>query len=40
MAGSKESSDVSPNNISEPTWEALPAEEQLELEEHREQLIK
>jgi hypothetical protein len=40
MSGSKDSSDVSPSNIIEPTWETLPAEEQLEFEEHLEQLIK
>jgi hypothetical protein len=40
MAGSNDSSDVSPNNIIEPTWETLSAEEQLEFEEHQEQLIK
>jgi hypothetical protein len=40
MAGSKDSSDVSPSNIIEPTWETLPVKEQLEFEEHQEQLIK
>jgi hypothetical protein len=40
MPGSKDSSDVSPSNIIEPTYETLPAEEQLEFEEHQEQLIK
>jgi hypothetical protein len=40
MVGSKDSYVVSPNNIIEPTWETLPAEEQLEFEEHNEQLIK
>jgi hypothetical protein len=40
MASSKDSSDVSPNNIIEPTWKTLSAEEQLEFEEHKEQLIK
>jgi hypothetical protein len=40
MAGSKDSSYVSPSNIIEPTWETLQAKEQLEFEEHREQLIK
>jgi hypothetical protein len=39
-ADSKDSSDVSYSNIIEPTWETLPAEELLEFEEHREQLIK
>jgi hypothetical protein len=29
MAGSRDSSDVSPSNIIEPTWETLPADEQL-----------
>jgi hypothetical protein len=40
MAGSRDNSDVSPNNIIEPTWETLPAEEQLQFEEHKEQLIQ
>jgi hypothetical protein len=40
MAGSKDSSDVSSSNTIEPTWETLPAKEQLEVEEHQEQLIK
>jgi hypothetical protein len=40
MVGSKDSSDVSPNNIIEPTMETLPAEDQQEFEEHKEQLIK
>jgi hypothetical protein len=40
MADSKDSSDVSPRNIIEPTWETLLAEEQLEFEEHQEQLTK
>jgi hypothetical protein len=40
LAGSKDSSDVSTSNIIEPTWETLPAEEQLEFEEHQKQLIK
>jgi hypothetical protein len=39
MAGSKDSSEVSTSNI-KPTWETLPAEEQLLFEEHQEQLIK
>jgi hypothetical protein len=39
MAGSKDSFDVSPTNIIESTRETLPAEEQLEFEEHQEQLI-
>jgi hypothetical protein len=40
MAGSRDSSDVSPSNIIEPTWETLPADEQLQFEEHKEQLIQ
>jgi hypothetical protein len=36
MAGSRDNSDVSPNNIIEPTWETLSAEEQLQFEEHKE----
>jgi hypothetical protein len=40
MAGSRDSSDISPNNIIEPTWETLPADEQLQFEEHKEQLIQ
>jgi protease II len=40
MVGSKDSSDISTSNIIEPTWETLSAEEQLEFEEHQEQLIK
>jgi hypothetical protein len=40
MAGSKDGSEVSTSNIIEPTWETLSAEEQLEFEEHQEQLIK
>jgi hypothetical protein len=40
MFGSKDSSDVSPSNIIEPTWETLMIEEQLEFEEHQEKLIK
>ena len=40
MVGSKDSSDVSPSNIIEPTCETLLAEEQLEFELHQEQLIK
>jgi hypothetical protein len=27
MAGSRDSSDISPSNIIEPTWETLPADE-------------
>jgi hypothetical protein len=40
MASSKEISDVSLSNIIGPTWETLPAGEQLEFEEHKEHLIK
>jgi hypothetical protein len=39
MTGSRDNSDVSPSNIIEPTWKTLPAEEQLQFEEHKEQLI-
>ena len=40
MTGSRDSSEVSPSNIIEPTWETLPADEQLQFEEHKEQLIQ
>jgi hypothetical protein len=40
MAGSKDSSEVSTSNIITPTWETLPAEEQLQFEEHKEQMIQ
>jgi hypothetical protein len=40
MAGSRDSSEVSPGNIIEPTWETLSADEQLQFEEHKEQLIQ
>jgi hypothetical protein len=40
MAGSRDSSDVSPSNIIEPTWETLPADEQLQFEEHKERMIQ
>jgi hypothetical protein len=40
MAGSRDSSEVSPSNIIEPTWKTLPADEQLQFEEHKEQLIQ
>jgi hypothetical protein len=40
LAGSRDSSEVSPSNIIEPTWETLPANEQLQFEEHKEQLIQ
>jgi hypothetical protein len=40
MAGSRDNSNVSPSNIIEPTWETLPADEQVQFEEHKEQLIQ
>jgi hypothetical protein len=40
MASSRDNSDVSPSNIIEPTWETLPADEQLQFEEHMVQLIQ
>jgi hypothetical protein len=40
MAGSRDSSDISPSNIIEPTWDTLPADEQLQFEEHKEQMIQ
>jgi hypothetical protein len=40
MAGSRDSSEVSPSNIIEPTWETLPTDEQLQFEEHKEQMIQ
>jgi hypothetical protein len=40
MAGSKDSSDVSNSNIIKPTWETLPAKEQLYFQEHKEHLIQ
>jgi hypothetical protein len=40
MVGSRDTSDVSPSNIIEPTWETLPAEEQLHFEKHKERLIQ
>jgi hypothetical protein len=40
MAGSKDSSEVSTNNIIKLTWKTLPAEEQLLFEERQEQLIQ
>jgi hypothetical protein len=40
MVGSRDSSEVSPSNIIEPTWETLLADEQLQFEEHKEQLIQ
>jgi hypothetical protein len=36
----KDSSDISPSNIIEPTWDTLPADEQLQFEEHKEQMIQ
>jgi hypothetical protein len=38
MAGSK--GNISTGNIIEPTWETLTADEQLQFEEHKEQLIQ
>ena len=40
MAGSRDSSEVSPSNIIEPTWDTLSADEQLQFEEHKEQMIQ
>jgi hypothetical protein len=40
MVGSMDSSNFSPSNIIEPTWETLPADKQLQFEEHKEQLIQ
>jgi hypothetical protein len=40
MAGSRDSSDISTSNIIEPTWDTLPADEQLQFEEHKEQMIQ
>jgi hypothetical protein len=40
MVGSRDSSDISPSNIIEPTWETLSADEQLQFEEHKEQMIQ
>jgi hypothetical protein len=40
MAGSRDSSEVSPSNIIEPTWETLSADKQLQFEEHKEQMIQ
>jgi hypothetical protein len=40
MAGSRDSSDISHSNIIESTWETLPADEQLQFEEHKEELIQ
>jgi hypothetical protein len=40
MASSRDSSEVSPGNIIEPTWETLSTDEQLQFEEHKEQPIQ
>jgi hypothetical protein len=40
MAASRDNSNVSPSNIIEPTWETLSVDEQLQFEEHKEQLIQ
>ena len=40
MVGLRDSSEVSPNNIIELTWETLSANEQLQFEEHKEQMIQ
>ena len=40
MVGSRDNSNVSHNNIIEPTWETLPADEQIQFKEHKEQLIQ
>jgi hypothetical protein len=40
LVGSRDSSEVSPSNIIEPTWETLLADEQLQFEEHKEQMIQ
>jgi hypothetical protein len=40
MAGSRDSSDISPSNIIKPTWDTLSADEQLQFEEHKEQMIQ
>jgi hypothetical protein len=40
MAGSRETSEVSPSNIIEPTWETLLVDEQLQFEEHKVQMIQ
>jgi hypothetical protein len=40
MVGSRDSSDISPSNIIESTWETLSADEQLQFEEHKEQMIQ
>jgi hypothetical protein len=40
IAGSRDSSEVSPSNIIDPTWEILSVDEHLQFEEHKEQLIQ
>jgi hypothetical protein len=40
MDGSRDSSDISLSSIIEPTWDTLPADEQLQFEEHKEQMIQ
>jgi hypothetical protein len=40
IGDSRDHLDVFPSNIIEPTMEILSAEDQLEFEEHQEQLIK
>jgi hypothetical protein len=40
MVCSRDSSDIFPSNIKEPTWETLPVDEQLQFEKHKEQLIQ
>jgi hypothetical protein len=40
MAGTRDNPDISTSNIIEPTWETMPADEQLQFEEHKEQLIQ
>jgi hypothetical protein len=40
MAGSRDSSEVSPSNIIEPTWETLPVDEHLQFEERKERMIQ
>jgi hypothetical protein len=36
MTSSRDNCNVSLSNLIEPTWETLPAEEQLQFEEHKE----
>ena len=40
MCSSDLSSDITPINIIELTWETLPADERLQFEEHKKQLIQ